>query len=305
MQGAVLHQHGGDGPAAGVAVRLDDGAHRARLGVGLGLHLGVGGQEDHVEQVGHPLAGLGAGAHDGDVTAVVAAHQAAVGELLEDAVGVGAVLVDLVEGDDDRHLGAADVLDRLLGLGHDAVVGGHHEDRDVGDVRAAGAHGGERLVARGVDEGDLAAVLLDLVGADLLGDAARLPRGHRRLADGVEQRGLAVVDVAEDGDHRRPRDERGRVGVALVEQRMAAPRSTPARPPAAASSLSASNPKWSAASAAVSKSTDWLRVAMTPLPIRYLMSCGPETERRSASSLTGTVAGRVSFFTVAMAGPPV
>ena len=44
-----------------------------------------------------------------------------------------------------------------------------------------------------------------LVGADLLGDAAGLLFGHARLAQGVQQRGLAVVDVAHDGDHRRPR----------------------------------------------------------------------------------------------------
>ena len=42
-----------------------------------------------------------------------------------------------------------------------------------------------------------------LVGADVLGDAAGLAPGHVGFADGVEQRGLAVVDVAHDGDHGR------------------------------------------------------------------------------------------------------
>ena len=62
--------------------------------------------------------------------------------------------------------------------------------------RAAGAHGGERLVTRGVDEGDRAVVLDDLVRTDVLGDATGLARDDVRLADAVEQRGLAVVDVA-------------------------------------------------------------------------------------------------------------
>mgnify|MGYP003694227057 CR=1 FL=1 len=67
-----------------------------------------------------------------------------------------------------------------------------------------GAHGGERLVAGRVDEGDLLAVgRRHLIGADVLGDAAGLAAGHVGLADGVEQRGLAVVDVAHDGDHGR------------------------------------------------------------------------------------------------------
>ena len=50
---------------------------------------------------------------------------------------------------------------------------------------------------------------LDLIGADVLGDAAGLAGDHVGLADGVEQRGLAVVDVAHDGDDRR-RAARGR-----------------------------------------------------------------------------------------------
>ena len=45
-------------------------------------------------------------------------------------------------------LGRLRVVDRLERLGHDAVVGGHDDHRDVGDLGAAGAHRGERLVAR-------------------------------------------------------------------------------------------------------------------------------------------------------------
>src|SRR3712207_1007442 len=78
---------------------------------------------------------------------------------------------------------------------------------DVGHLRAAGTHRGERLVTRGVDEGDrpVLAVELrdDLVGADVLGDAAGLARHHVGVADGVEQLRLPVVDVAHDGDDRR------------------------------------------------------------------------------------------------------
>ena len=116
--------------------------------------------------------------------------------------------VDLVHRDDDRHLGRARVRDRLERLRHHAVVGGDDEHGDVGDLRAAGAHGGERLVARRVEEGDLPAVDLGLVGADVLGDPAGLGLDDGGLADRVEQRRLAVVDVAHDRDDRRPRLER-------------------------------------------------------------------------------------------------
>ena len=75
-------------------------------------------------------------------------------------VGFASALVDLVHRDDDRHVGRARVCDRLLRLRHDAVVGGDDENGDVRHLRAAGAHRGERLVARRVEEGDLAAVVL-------------------------------------------------------------------------------------------------------------------------------------------------
>ena len=44
-----------------------------------------------------------------------------------------------------------------------------------------------------------------VIGADVLRDAARLARRHVGAADVVEQRGLAVVDVAHHRHHRRAR----------------------------------------------------------------------------------------------------
>ena len=96
-------------------------------------------------------------------------------------------------------------LHRFDRLRHDAVVGGDHQHDDVGELGAAGAHRGERRVARRVEEGDDALVGFDVVRADVLGDAAGFAGGDLGAADVVEQRGLAVVDVAHDGDHRRTR----------------------------------------------------------------------------------------------------
>jgi hypothetical protein len=101
--------------------------------------------------------------------------------------------------------GRLGVLDGFLGLRHHAVVGRHHQDHDVGGLCAAGTHGGEGLVARGVQEGDHAARRFHVVGADVLRDATGLARRHLGAADVVQQRGLAVVHVAHDGDHRRAR----------------------------------------------------------------------------------------------------
>ena len=132
--------------------------------------------------------------------------------------GFGVGLVDLVDRHDHRHLRGLGVIDRLDGLRHHAVIRRDHQDHQIGDLRAARAHRGKRRVAGRVDEGDLAALGRGhLIGADVLGDAAGLAAHHVGLADRVEQRGLAVVDMAHDGHDRRTRLQ-GRGIVGRVEQ---------------------------------------------------------------------------------------
>ena len=89
------------------------------------------------------------------------------------------------------------MIDGFLRLRHHAVVGGNHEHGDVRDLRTACAHRREGFVARRIKKGDLAPVALRLISADVLGDAAGLARGYLRVADGVQQRRLAVVHVTE------------------------------------------------------------------------------------------------------------
>ena len=126
-----------------------------------------------------PVFCLARHGHGDHVAAVLLDQDVDVGQLLLHPVRVGVRLVDLVDGHDHRHAGRAHVVDRLLGLRHDAVVGGHHDDRDVGHLGAAGTHGGERLVAGRVQEDDALVVVHDLAGADVLGDATALRRPPR------------------------------------------------------------------------------------------------------------------------------
>jgi hypothetical protein len=76
------------------------------------------------------------------------------------------------------------------------------EHNDVGDIGTTRTHSREGRVTGCVDEGDGLAVVEDAVGTDVLGDAPRLPGGDLRLAQGIEQRGLAVIDVTHEGDDR-------------------------------------------------------------------------------------------------------
>ena len=192
-------------------------------------------------------------------------------------VGVGALLVDLVDRDDDRHLGRLRVVDRLVGLRLDAVVGGDDDHGDVGHLGAAGAHGGERLVARRVEEGDRLAVVVHLVGADVLGDAAGLAGDDVGLADRVEQRGLAVVDVAHDRDDRRALDE-------VVRRRPRRRARGPRR--RSAWTISTSLPNSSARTRIASSESVCVSVAISPMPMSFLMTSGTGTPRYSATSLT-------------------
>src|SRR3546814_5362578 len=91
----------------------------------------------------------------------------------------------------------------LFGLRHYTVVGSHHQNDDIGCLGTASTHGGKRFVARSIQEGHHAALGLDVVGADVLGNAAGFAGCNLGAADIVQQRRLAVVDVTNDGNEDR------------------------------------------------------------------------------------------------------
>ena len=175
------------------------------LRVGLEL-LDFGQHQDVVEQVLDAEVGQGAHLDHNRVAAPGLGLQPFLRQLVHDALGVGIGLVDLVDRHHDGHAGGARMADRFLGLRHHAVVGRDHEDDDVGDLGAAGAHSSKRLVARRIQEGDLLVVDRYLVRTGALSNAARLAGGHIRMADAVEQRRLAMVDMTKDCHHGRPLD---------------------------------------------------------------------------------------------------
>ena len=216
VQRAALDQHGRDRATAAIELRFHDDAFRGAVGIGLEVeHLGL--QDDRLEELVEVQALQRRNLDLERVAAHRFHHDAVLEEVGAHARRIGVRLVDLVDRHDDRHLGGARVVDGFDRLRHHPVIGCDHQHGDIGRLRAAGAHGRERLVAGRVDEGDLLAVLLDLVGADVLRDAAGLGGDDIGLPDGVEQRRLAVVDMAHDGDHGRARLHRvGRVG--RVEQ---------------------------------------------------------------------------------------
>ncbi len=89
-------------------------------------------------------------------------------------------------------------------LGHDAVVGGHDENDDVRHLGAARPHGREGFMARRIQKCDLLPVDRNSIGTDVLRDSACFALGHLRLPDRIQERRFPVIDMAHNGDDRRP-----------------------------------------------------------------------------------------------------
>ena len=153
VQAAALDQHGRYAAAATLHFGFDDDALGGAVRVGLQLeHFGL--QQDSFFEFFEILARLGRDFHGHHVAAHVFDDDLMLEQFLAHARGVSIGLVDLVDGDDDRHASGLSVVNRLDGLRHDAVVGGDHEHDDVGGLGAARAHGSEGFVAGRVEEGD-------------------------------------------------------------------------------------------------------------------------------------------------------
>ena len=212
LQRAVLHQHRGDSTASAIQLGFDHRAHRRAVRRRL-QRLQIGDQADHFEQQieVHPLLRRDIDEHR--AAAPLFGNQSAIAQLFFHAIRLRFRLIDLVHRDDDRHVRRLGVVDGFERLRHHAVVGRNHDHHDVGDLGAARAHAREGFVTWRIEEDNLATEGrrirlgdLHLVGADVLGDAARFAARDVGLADGIEQRRLAVIDVAHDRDHRRTRN---------------------------------------------------------------------------------------------------
>ncbi len=232
MQRSILHQNGGHGAAAAIELGLEHRTHGLAAWRCLG-RLDVADQADHFQQQIEILALLCRNLDEDRAllarSGPLLGNQTAIGELLFHPLDIGLGFIDLVYGHDDRNIGGLGVIDGLDRLRHHAVVGGHHDHYNIGDLGAAGAHARKCLVTRRIQEDDLATVRrraffgeLHLVGADVLGNASSLAGNHVGLANRVQQRGLAMVHVAHDGDHRRTRqfDHVGVIGVEHILDRL-------------------------------------------------------------------------------------
>ena len=123
-------------------------------------------------------------------------------QLAHRACYVGVWNVNFIERDDYRHAGCLRVADSFYGLRHDAVIGSYDQYYHIGHVSTAGAHGREGLVARRIKEHDVRVALVVSAGTDMLRDSASFAFGDTGIADFIQQRCLAVIDVPKEGYNR-------------------------------------------------------------------------------------------------------
>ena len=204
-QGTVLHQNRRDRATAHVQLGLDHRALRRTIRVGAQFK-DFRLQGDGFQKLVQTLAGLGRNLDVLHVARHGLNDHLVLQQRSADFLRIGGRLVDLVDRNDHRHLGGLGVIDCLDRLRHHGVIGRNHQHDDIRHLRTTGPHRGKRGVAGRIQECQGRAVRgFHLIGPDMLGDPAGFARDDAGLADRIQKRGLAVVDVTHDRDDRGAR----------------------------------------------------------------------------------------------------
>ena len=210
LQCAFLHQNRGNRATSGIQLCLDHGA------LGLAIRIRSQLQQFRLQNDGFQQL-VQTGAIDGRNLNVqhIARHffndDLMLKQLGPHLVRIGARPVNLVDRHNERHFGSLGVVDGLDRLRHDAVIGGNNQNNDIRYLGTTGAHRCKCRVAGRIQEGQDRAIDIDLIGADMLRNAASLARDDVGFSDGIQNRRFAVIHVPHDRDHRRTRLQRVRI----------------------------------------------------------------------------------------------
>ena len=101
----------------------------------------------------------------------------------------------------------------FLGLRHHTVVCSHDQNHNIGRFRAACPHRRKGFMTGRIKECNHAFRRFDVIGANVLRDAASLASSHFGSTNVVEQRGFAMINVTHNCHHRRARLRHARIGV--------------------------------------------------------------------------------------------
>ena len=190
--------------------------------VGLELqHFGL--QKNHFQQCIQTDLLFGRDLNHDRVTAPGLGNESMFRQSVLHTIRIGAGLVDLVDGHNNRNGRGFGMINRFDRLRHHSIVCCHDQDDNIGDLSATTSHGGEGFMARRVQERHLFPAYRNRVGADMLRNPAGLAFRHLRLPDGIKQRGLAVIDMAHDRHDRWPSAQAGHLSVCTTESSNSSP----------------------------------------------------------------------------------
>ena len=95
-------------------------------------------------------------------------------QTLAHSLWICAVLIDLIDRNNHRHICSLSMLNGFNRLGHEAIISSDHQNDNVGHRSAALTHLRKCFMAWRIEEGDDCAILcLHLIGADMLRNTAR------------------------------------------------------------------------------------------------------------------------------------
>ena len=135
LQRAVLHQHGSNRTAAFVYARFEHRSGRGRIWIGFKFAQ-IRNQENCFQQLVQTDFLFRGNFHEFRVPAPLRGHQADFRKLALHAIKLSVGLINFIDGHDDGYFRGSRVINGLLRLRHDAVVGSHHQHHDVGNFRA-------------------------------------------------------------------------------------------------------------------------------------------------------------------------
>ena len=207
LQRALLHQHRRHRTPAAIELAFNDGAFRSTVRIGAQIQ-DFRLQRNRFQQL-IQIDLLGCRNLDFLGFAAQAFHHDFVlQQFLLHAFGLHAGLINLIDRDNQRHLGRAGMADGFHRLRHDTIISGDNQHHHIGHRCTTRAHGGEGFMARRINEGHaIPGGDRDLIGANMLGDATRFMGDNIGLAQRVQKAGFAVIHMAHNGDHRRTRQQ--------------------------------------------------------------------------------------------------
>ena len=205
MQSTALYQYGSNRAAAFIQLCLDDGAVSRQIRVSLQL-LHFSNQQNHFQQVADAGFLMCGNRYHNGVAAPILRNELMLCQLLFNVIRICARTVDFIDSYNDRYLCSLSMVDSLDGLRHYTVICCYNQNCNVGYLCAAGTHSCESLMARGIQEYNLLALVVYLISTDVLGNTAGLAGSNVGFADSVQQGGFTMVNVAHNGNNRRTRN---------------------------------------------------------------------------------------------------